>query len=47
MAWLAVDLDDYEYIFDVKPTRDSYGSLECEGQMIQLPYGTIEKLTGI
>lgn len=47
MAWVAVDLDDYEFIFDLKPTRDSDGWLVSEGQKIQIPYGTIEKLTGV
>lgn len=48
MAWVAKDLDDYEYIFDKKPIRDSDGWLvvDDDTQRIQLPYGSIEKLIG-
>ena len=46
MAWVAVDLDDYEYVFDTQPTRDKNGFLEHDGECVQIPYGSIEKLIG-
>ena len=47
MAWVAVDEDGFESVFDCEPYRDeilgiwSYG--EC-GSEIQLPKGSIKKL---
>jgi len=50
MAWVAVDQDGDEYIYSKEPrrrTNRTYWIVEGNGaNMIQLPSGTIEKLTG-
>lgn len=55
MAWLAVDEDLEEYIFDVKPERCvgeiNYWDITEEDDQddfncVELPFGTIEKLIG-
>lgn len=48
MAWLAVDENEEEYIFDGKPCREeSIGEwVPYENSYIKLPSGTINKLIG-
>lgn len=49
MAWLAVDLNGEEYIYEYKPLRDfNYNSFKSNNDRdyIQLPQGTIEKIIG-
>lgn len=53
MAWLAVDKNKEEYIFDVLPIRDGiYWELPVNlyglsiGTMFELPKGSIKKLIG-
>ena len=54
MAWLAVDKNNDECIFEDKPNLNRWGYWECmisyEGEMvnmmIDLPKGTIKKLIG-
>ena len=50
MAYLAVDLDKSEWIYESKPTRQQYKEVWCcEGEldsMIELPKGSIAKLIG-
>lgn len=48
MAWVAVDKDGSEWVFDVKPQR-----IHCEWEIrqvynmyVELPQGSIEKLIG-
>lgn len=49
MAWLAVDLNDEEYIFEYEPIRNfeysRFLSYDMDGY-IDLPQGTIEKIIG-
>ena len=49
MAWVAVDLNDGEYIFEYEPRRDFKYSCFLSYDMddyIDLPQGTIEKIIG-
>ena len=49
MAWVAVDLNDEEYIFEDEPRRDFKHSCFISDDMdscIELPKGTIEKIIG-
>lgn len=50
MAWLAVDADKSEWIYDRKPTRQSFKDVwACDGEydcMIELPAGSIARLIG-
>lgn len=50
MAFVAVDKDRSEWIYEAKPTRQSYNDVwRCEGEldsMIELPKGSIRKLIG-
>lgn len=53
MAWLAVDYDRGEYIYDYKPVRRGYltwgqESIDGEelGDCVELPKGTIKKIIG-
>lgn len=45
MAWLAVDMDNKEWTFAIKPYRDSF---EWDGSAyyVELPKGSIKKLIG-
>lgn len=48
MAYLAVDLDGTEWIFDIRPTRcNRWKGSWRGGYHINLREGDIEKLTGI
>ena len=49
MAWVAVDADGSEFIYDEQPVR--YGrwwnaGLTAGSNIVKLPIGTIEKLLG-
>jgi len=44
MAWLAVDRDGTEYVYNQKPTKDV--SLWYAEQAVDLPKGTVKKLVG-
>jgi hypothetical protein len=50
MAWLAIDKDGLEYIFDDCPVRkqlyNQWWNIEYDGNCIHLPKGTIAKLLG-
>jgi hypothetical protein len=48
MIYLAVDKDGTEHIFEEQPARvhDDYWTNHPFGEKIELPTGTIEKLTG-
>ena len=49
MVYLAVDRDGTESIFDSEPQRGNDGYWQCidwAGTFIELPKGTIKKLTG-
>ena len=50
MAWLAVDKDGSEYIYDFEPIRDlqvdRWDSATDHSWWIELPKGTIEKIVG-
>lgn len=54
MAWLAIDLDNDEYIFDNKPYLDEQYQVYTDADedyglqdtSIQLPEGMIEKMLG-
>ncbi len=50
MAFVAVDADKSEWIYETKPTRQSYKDVwRCDGQldsMIELPTGSIARLIG-
>lgn len=47
MAWVAVDKDESEFIYETKPFRDEDREW-CWGNMcfIELPKGSIKKLIG-
>lgn len=47
MAWLAVDKDYREFIYDIKPHR-AYGDMWYDDvcDFVELPDGSIKKLTG-
>jgi hypothetical protein len=52
MAWVAVDIDGSEYMYNYKPVRilkykNWYNRTVCNAKHIKLPKGTIEKLIGI
>lgn len=44
MAYLAVDSDGSEWIFESKPEKDNVWS--TWDNFVELPYGSIEKLIG-
>lgn len=49
MAWLAVDKDGTENIYDIKPIRDlqvDKWDIATDSWWIELPKGTIEKIIG-
>lgn len=48
MAWLAVDMDGSEYVYQDKPIRKDklFDRQEDESELVQLPEGSIKKLTG-
>ena len=49
MAFLAVDKDGEEYIYDSEPVRyryDRFPHWDCDTHWIELPDGSIEKLIG-
>ena len=52
MAWLVVDGDGKEFIFEVKPKRSKEGKIwqlpsrYCHYSVIYLKKGTIEKIIG-
>lgn len=48
MAWLAVDKDGSEYVYQDKPIRKDklFDRQEDESELVQLPEGSIKKLTG-
>lgn len=50
MAFVATDSDRAEWMYETKPTRQSYNDRwRCEGEsdsMIELPKGSIRKLIG-
>lgn len=53
MAWLAVDKDGSEYIYENEPIRDDYSFIPIDDGLIwddypfiELPKGTIEKILG-
>ena len=50
MAWLAVDRDGSENIYDIKPIRDLWVNrwdiITDDTWWINLPNGTIEKIIG-
>ena len=52
MAWVVIDEDSTEYIFDSEPKRNEllyYGfwaGIDEEAQSVELPKGSIEKLIG-
>lgn len=45
MAWLAVDQNEDEYIYEVEPIRDIKVWI-CGGDKCHIPEGSIEKLIG-
>ncbi len=52
MAWVAVDIDGSEYMYNYKPVRilkykNWYNRGVCNAKHIKLPKGTIEKLLGV
>ena len=48
MAWLAVDKDGSECIYDIKPQREKnkWDSATDRSWFIDLPKGTVEKIVG-
>ena len=48
MVWVAVDYNNTECVFTVKPSRSPYKTwgIYCFGNYIELPKGTIKKLIG-
>lgn len=49
MAWLAKDISEDEYIFDIRPYKEDgcwYNPRGLAGNTIKLPRGSIEKLIG-
>ena len=50
MAYLTVDLDGTEIVWDRRPHRNSFGSWEYDEKnpccFVELPNGTIKKITG-
>lgn len=48
MAWLAVDKDGSEYVYQDKPIRKDklFDRQEDESELVQLPEGSIKKLIG-
>lgn len=45
MAWLAVDKDGTEWVFESKPSKDG-DMFYTRQDVIELPKGSIEKLIG-
>lgn len=46
MAWVAVDMDNTEWIFNKKPFRFDEGYWYSDSQFIYIPEGSIKKLIG-
>ena len=48
MAWVAVDKDGREFIYECKPIRHNNGAWQDHiwDEVIELPQGTIKKLIG-
>ena len=48
MVWVAVDYNNTECVFTMKPSRSPYKtwSVTAYGNYIELPKGSIEKLIG-
>ena len=46
MAWVAVDIDGDEIIFDDKPERYIPAYWDCRSERLILPKGSIKKLIG-
>lgn len=46
MAWVAVDADGREFIYEVKPERDKTFWNTNVLDVIGLPFGTIERILG-
>ena len=47
MAWIAVDKNGYEYIYDTRPTRKNrYRTYHVTNNYVLVPNGTSLKLTG-
>lgn len=46
MAWVAVDMDNTEWIFQEKPFRADDGYWYGDSQFIYIPEGSIKRLIG-
>lgn len=46
MAWVAVDMDNTERIFNKKPFRSDDGYWYSDSHFIYIPEGSIKKLIG-
>lgn len=46
MAWVAVDMDNTEWIFSKKPFRSDDGYWYSDSQFIYIPESSIKKLIG-
>lgn len=46
MAWVAVDMDNTEWIFNKKPFRSDDGYWYSDSHFIYIPEGSIKKLIG-
>lgn len=46
MAWIAVDKDNTEYIYEDKPSRTSAGCWYGTFGLVRIPKGSIKKLIG-
>lgn len=46
MAWVAVDKDRIEYIYEDKPSRTSAGYWYSVFGLVRVPNGSIKKLIG-
>lgn len=46
MAWVAVDMDNIEYIYEDKPFRTDAGCWYSYFGLVRIPNGSIKKLIG-